>query len=126
MDDPVNIWCGPDDLPRRFGRRHTICLNSVPTSTTSTSRSRTLPPDWLRTFRLVVLDLIEIASYVYAGDQSVSRGGKTLPKDGQDWRREFHYHIPVRCPDTWQNDEIKAALVKTLRFLSDDYFEFRL
>jgi len=124
VDDPVDMWCGPDDLPRQFSRRRTICLNSVPSSNNvhvkieniATKLAQNLPP--------IVLDLIEVASYIYAGDQCVVRGGKTLPKDGQDWKREFRYYLPVRCLQIWQDEDVKAALVSTLRFLSDDYFEF--
>jgi 7-cyano-7-deazaguanine synthase in queuosine biosynthesis len=123
MDDPVNIWCGPDDLPTQFGRRHTIHLDSVLKSHNVHVKIANITDKLAQNLPPVILDLIEIASYVYAGDQCITRGGKTLPKDGQDWKREFHYHIPVRSPGTWQNDEVKAALVNTLQFLSDDYYK---
>jgi 7-cyano-7-deazaguanine synthase in queuosine biosynthesis len=123
MDDPVNIWCGPDDLPTQFGRRHTINLDSVLKSHNVHVKIANITDKLAQNLPPVILDLIEIASYVYAGDQCITRGGKTLPKNGKDWKREFHYHIPVRSPGTWQNDEVKAALVNTLQFLSDDYYE---
>ena len=72
-----------------------------------------------------VLDLLEVASYVYCADQAVSRGGMTIRSNGEDWRRRFHIAIPVRLPDLWNSSEIKSALEETLGFLSDDHYDFK-
>ena len=48
----------------------------------------------------VVTDLLEIASFVYAADQAVSRGGLREFEYGSRWRRHFRFEIPVRCPST--------------------------
>ena len=73
-------------------------------------------------------DLLEIASYIYAADSAISRGGKTDPHLGGQWRRKFRFVIPVRQPQLWSSDAVIAGLVETIGFLSeDDYeFEFRL
>lgn len=43
-----------------------------------------------------MLDLLEVATYVYAADQAASRG---RPEDlGVNWRREMRFRIPVRDP----------------------------
>jgi hypothetical protein len=44
----------------------------------------------------VIVDLIEIASYVYCADQAVTRGGEGVLVSGAGWRRHFLFHIPVR------------------------------
>ena len=44
-------------------------------------------------------DLLEIASYIYAADSAISRGGKTDSHLGAMWRRKFRFVIPVRQPD---------------------------
>ena len=72
----------------------------------------------------VLADLLEIASYVYAADSAISRGGKTDTQMGRRWRRKFRFEIPVRLPSLWSSDPVLSALVETLGFLSDDSYEF--
>lgn len=43
----------------------------------------------------LLVDMLEIGSYVYAADQATRRGGETLPREGRDWRRELRFDIPV-------------------------------
>jgi hypothetical protein len=74
-------------------------------------------PDWL-------IDLIEIASYVYCADQAVRRGGTQQRAMGTDWRRDFRFVIPVRDPRHWSNPRISKPLCAALEFLSDDYYSF--
>jgi 7-cyano-7-deazaguanine synthase in queuosine biosynthesis len=68
-------------------------------------------------------DLVRIGAYVYAADQSISRGG---PKDvyGAHWRRQFGMAIPVGDPAFWNRADVAAQLAMTLNFLSDDTWEF--
>ena len=72
----------------------------------------------------VLADLLEVASYVYAADSAISRGGKTDTQMGRRWRRKFRFEIPVRLPSLWSSDPVLSALVETLSFLSDDSYEF--
>jgi Queuosine biosynthesis protein QueC len=72
----------------------------------------------------VLVDLLEIASYVYAADGAISRGGKSDAQMGARWRRKFRLVIPVRRPDLWLSPAVHAALVDTLRFLSEDEYVF--
>ncbi len=69
-------------------------------------------------------DLIELAAYVYVADQTVTRGGKKAFDYGDDWHRDFHFKLPVRCPEVWNRSEVRDALVGLLRFLTDDDYEF--
>lgn len=71
-----------------------------------------------------LVDLLEIATYVYCADQAWTRGGETLVGNGAKWRRKFHLHIPVREPDRWNAALLKEALKDVLEFLSDDEYEF--
>ncbi len=124
MDEPVNIWCGPDPVPKGLNRRRTVQLNTIPEFNNVKLKIENITRKLAKNLPPVVLDLLEIASYIYAADQTVRRGGKTLRGDGKDWRREFAYHIPVRCLDLWQSEETTEALVNLLTFLSDDFYEF--
>jgi 7-cyano-7-deazaguanine synthase in queuosine biosynthesis len=68
-------------------------------------------------------DLVRIASYVYAADQSISRGSS---KDiyGYQWSREMRFVIPVSDPGFWSNPKIIDKLCGTLNFLTGDNFSF--
>jgi hypothetical protein len=72
----------------------------------------------------VIVDLIEIASYVYCADQAVARGGEGVLAFGAGWRRRFIFHIPVRRPDVWSSPEILDTLKRTLSDLCEDEYEF--
>jgi 7-cyano-7-deazaguanine synthase in queuosine biosynthesis len=66
-----------------------------------------------------IVDLLEIASYVYAADRSVFRG-KRDSVDNESWSRSFEFHIPVRDFDFWDNEKIKTLLSSALIFMTGD------
>ena len=72
----------------------------------------------------LLIDLLEIASYVYCADQRLERGTDQLSKFGENWRRSLKFSIPVRELSVWQNQEVQDALIDTLGFLSDDAYLF--
>lgn len=72
----------------------------------------------------VLLDLLEIAAYVYCADQQSSRGSEKLTEHGRDWRRAMNFTIPVRQPALWASASVTDALCETLGFLSDDAYTF--
>src|SRR5829696_4467848 len=71
-----------------------------------------------------LVDLLEIATYVYAADGVISRGGSTDREMGARWRRTLRFKIPVREPELWGSEELSAALVETLSFLADEQYAF--
>ena len=72
-----------------------------------------------------LMDLLEIATYIYAADSHARRGGRRMRKLGSDWRRQFKFAIPVRSPELWSSRGVRDALAETVGFLSDDSYEFR-
>ena len=124
MDDPVSIWCGPEPLPRELRKTAKVELNTAPPYGNVNLKYLSISRRLVRNLPPTILDLIEIASYVYAGDQSVTRGGPALRGDGAQWRRDFHYHIPVRNPELWNGSDTKEALIDLLTFMSDEYYDF--
>ncbi len=72
----------------------------------------------------VLIDLLEVATYVYCADQATTRGGDSSSDYGAKWRRRFQFHVPVREPDLWSSEPVLTALRDTLGFLSDDEYEF--
>jgi 7-cyano-7-deazaguanine synthase in queuosine biosynthesis len=72
----------------------------------------------------VLLDLLEIAAYIYCADQRAKRGNDRLAGYGASWRRSLRFTIPVRRPDVWSSPGVLEPLQDTLSFLSDDAYEF--
>ena len=100
----LRIGTGPDDVHLQVGRL-------------SRRLRWTLPP--------AALDLLDVAAYVYAADQSARRGGTGSFDYGRDWRRCLAFEIPVRLPDLWSSPEVAGPLADVLSFLTDDRYEFR-
>jgi len=73
-----------------------------------------------------LVDLLEIAAYVYCADRATSRGGDVQLGMGRDWRRKFRFVIPVREPRRWKDPKVLEWLRSVLFFLSEDNctFEF--
>ncbi|MGH6924649.1 MAG: hypothetical protein ACRED5_13005 [Propylenella sp.] len=74
----------------------------------------------------VLVDLLEVAAYVYCADQRVRRGGPAARNLGQEWRRSLRFVVPVREPDRWSSPAVRDALERLLGFMSDENprFEF--
>ena len=58
----------------------------------------------------VLIDLLEIATYVYCADQATTRGGGSSREYGAKWRRQFQFHIPVREPDLWASKPVRTLM----------------
>ncbi|MDA1128803.1 MAG: 7-cyano-7-deazaguanine synthase [Chloroflexi bacterium] len=69
-------------------------------------------------------DLVRLASYVYAADQSVSRGGES-DAHGDAWKRHFTLHMPVSDPEFWNQGPVLRSLTETLNFASEDAWDFQ-
>jgi len=78
----------------------------------------------IRNIPSLLVDLIEVATYVFCADQATSRGGGVQQGMGSDWRRDFRFIIPVRNPHHWNGRKVVEALSSTLSFLSDDNYAF--
>ena len=72
----------------------------------------------------LVIDLLELAAYVYSADWATSRGGEVSRGMGAEWRRRFRFVIPVRRPELWSSPPVLDALSETLGFLTDDEYQF--
>jgi hypothetical protein len=73
-----------------------------------------------------ILDLLQIAAYVFCGDRMANRGARDCVNYGS-WARSFEFHVPVLDLDFWNNDKIKSALNDALTFMTGDrsyYFIF--
>jgi hypothetical protein len=98
---------------RMWGRNRNVHLTI---QDVSRAMMKALPP--------VFLDLIDIATYVYCGDQAVRRGGDGVLDFGENWRRNLFFRIPVRKPAFWKKVSVLDQLVPALSFLSEDEYHF--
>lgn len=71
-----------------------------------------------------ILDLLDIAAYVYVADQVTSRGGDVFRQNGVDWRRDFSLYVPVRDFTFWVEPKNRKILIESLNFVSDDKYDF--
>ena len=71
-----------------------------------------------------LLDLVEIASAVFAADSVVTRGGPTRPNFGKGWRRQFAFDVAVRDASFWRRTELQSALAGVIDALSEDQARF--
>jgi len=108
-----------------------------PRSTVSVAKLRTAGPgknvrvelsDISRQFNQAIapalVDLIEIAAFVYVADQMNRRGADDVESMGANWRRRMRFEISVREPSLWNSAAVGDALQELLSFLSEDEYEF--
>jgi hypothetical protein len=120
------VLCGGVPKPRRI-RGDTLQLNVSPRSDPHHRVGLDLDAvaeHFLDNVPDVLNDLLEVAAYVYAADRLVRRGSSLMAHMGAEWRRQFRFRIPVRCPECWQAQEVTESLADALGFLSDDMFAF--
>jgi 7-cyano-7-deazaguanine synthase in queuosine biosynthesis len=65
------------------------------------------------------IDLLEIAAYVFSADRAVRRGERDSV-DNESWSRSFHFCIPVRDIDFWNDSQIKSVMSSALEFMTGD------
>lgn len=70
-------------------------------------------------------DLLEVAYRIYIKDRTVRRGN--WGKDYRNWPRSVELEMAVRHPEIWDAANAKSALVRLLKWLTDDRWsiEFR-
>jgi hypothetical protein len=66
-----------------------------------------------------ILDLLEISSYVYAVDRSISRGERYSVYN-DSWSRSFEFNVPVRDYDFWTKSTVTTDLSLALSFMTGD------
>ncbi len=66
-----------------------------------------------------ILDLLEIAAYVFAADRKVSRGEKD-EVEFNAWARTIEFHIRVRDIKFWQRADVGRLMADMLIFMTGD------
>jgi hypothetical protein len=111
------------------GVSQTSVAEAIAMNVQGTSKNVNLRIDYISRTMLgnvpdLLIDLLEVAAYVYCADQRLSRGSNKLTNFGESWRRSLRFSIPVRHPELWRDPDVQEALSETLGFLSDDSYQF--
>ena len=118
------ILCGSSAAVSGGSNKGTVRLHLWGTHANVTLKISDISEKMATNIPPVLVDLLEIATYVYCADQATTRGAGNTRHYGAQWRRRFTFHIPVREPDMWSSRPVPTALQETLGFLSDDEYEF--
>ena len=124
MNNDRVILCGGLAAPASARGKSALALDLQPLNGNVMLKLRDISGRMTANMAPVLVDLLEIATYVYCADQAATRGGPTSQDFGAAWRRRFEFHIPVREPDLWTSKPVRSALCDTLGFLSDDDYDF--
>ena len=118
---PRVVLCNGADPPQELDQSKLITLEYQESIGSIPNIELTLPNFVLDVFHLPyrILDLLEIAAYVFCADRLTSRGSKDNV-EYHSWSRSFHFVIKVRDFDFWNTPSIKESLKNALVFMSGD------
>lgn len=67
-----------------------------------------------------ILDLLELAAYVFAADRVAYRGAKDAV-EYHAWSRSMFFVVKVRDAEFWNQPKVKDKLSKAIRFMTGDF-----
>ena len=125
IGDPVKfVLCnGADcvDIQDNDPKQNILRLNYLVDKDNPRNVNLDLPNFIRRVFHLQdkVLDLLEIAAYIFAADRLVKRGTRDSV-EYHNWSRSFHFIIRVRDHAFWTSSEVGESLSESLEFMTGD------
>lgn len=120
----IVVLCNGASLPERF--EEVTDLKVVPLNYRDQGAEQNvklLLPDFVRNvyyFPDRILDLLEIAAFVFCADRLIRRGRKDAV-EYHSWSRKFHFVVKVRDYEFWNEQNICRKLSETLSFMSGDH-----
>jgi len=128
MTKPRLVLCSgaqEQDAGQSGQGRHVISLDSLGSRQNVNITVENVTDAFARNLSDRLVDLLEIASYVYAADCTTDRGGEWADDDSTEpWDRDFRFVIPVRERGFWSRSDVNSALVEALEFVSADRYQF--
>lgn len=125
-DVPFTIACNGADIPKG-AQVSALQLSYLKAGRKKPNVRMGLPTLVRSVFHLSprVLDLIEIASFLFAADRSCSRGSR-YAVDFTSWPRDFRFFIKVRDVKFWSERGVSEKLAELLVFLTgDNSYDFK-
>ena len=124
VDAPVMVLCNGASTPPNDSKeyRKKIVLSYLQQCDTPANVRIGLPA-FVRSVNHLpdrVLDLLELAAYVYCADRMVSRG-LSRAVEFHSWGRSFHFVIKVRDYDFWSRNDVSECLSTLLKFMTGDH-----
>jgi hypothetical protein len=101
--------------------KNVLTLASHPNAPTERNIELSLP-DFIRdVYHLPdrLLDLLEIAAYVFSADRLIRRGERD-DVEYYTWARSFEFRIWVRDHEFWSRGDVKHKLSEALTFMTGD------
>ena len=128
MIRPRLVLCSGAQVPKGDPlrrRRKVVQLDTLNPDSNTHLRIENVTDAFSRLMPARLVDLLELATYVYTADCEASREGIWLDDDStEQWGRDFHFVVPVRDLEFWTRRDVQESLVSTLGFLSSDSFKF--
>lgn len=120
-DSPRIVLCNGADWPHELVRSSRLKLEYQESTDKIAHVKLELPDFVLNVYHLPdrILDLLEIAAYVFCADRRTPRGSKN-GVEYHSWSRMFHFVIKVRDFKFWNRSDVKERLKKALEFMSGD------
>ena len=118
---PQIVLCNGANLPQQRVQCEPLILE-YREGAGSTQNVRLALPDFVRSVDHLpgrILDLLEIAAYIFCADRLISRGG-SANLEYHSWSRLFHFVVKVRDFDFWNAPTVKERLKDALAFMSGD------
>lgn len=105
--------------------RHEVQLRTFGPEANVNVKVENIAKVFTKSLRPRILDLLELAAFVFAADTSSVRDGAWREGGSiEPWSRDFKFVVSVRDLDFWNQQEINEELVRLLGFISEDKFEF--
>ena len=118
---PEVVLCNGADLPKQWAQFDCLALEYRKIAGDLQNVKLALP-DFVRSVFYLpdrILDLLEIAAYVFCADRLNPRGNKANV-EFHSWVRSFYFAIKVRDFAFWDRPEVKEKLKDALVFMSGD------
>ena len=118
---PQVVLCNGADLPQQWAQYEPLVLEYREIAD-SIQNVKLALRDFVRTVLHLpdrVLDLLEIAAYVFCADRLIFRGRKDN-LEYHSWSRSFYFAIKVRDFEFWNTLDVKEKLKAALVFMSGD------
>lgn len=127
MIEPRLVLCSgatiSDDDSRRAGNQ-VVALDALGHPSNVNLRVEDVARAFLKHLTPRLVDLLEIAAYVYTADATTKRKGTWDEDSVEPWGRRFRMVVPVRDHAFWTRSDVAELLPRTLGFLSDDEYVF--
>lgn len=123
-DFPVQVvLCNGANLPSGIAYPPEKILHLEYRDNTNSAKNvkLSLPAFYIDVYHLPdrILDLLEIAAYVFSADRLTKRGSPDSV-EYHSWARSFHFYIKVRDKEFWSKESVRKKLEEALKFMSGD------